>query len=143
MLAPVFAPELLILGAEVSAALAARAAAKSLQRVPRLALGREPPNGETIWTRRGRGVHAIKAESVNQKPGWDAEFRMPTKDGRTIRPDVGAPQRNPADPNERFLMDWKPNTPTGRAAGARKAKRYQEQTGNKTRTIYYDPKDFR
>ncbi|WP_332765495.1 hypothetical protein [Phenylobacterium sp.] len=39
-------------------------------------------------------------------------------------------------------MELKPNTPSGRAAAARAAKKYETETGNKTRSIYYDPKDF-
>jgi hypothetical protein len=51
-------------------------------------------------------------------------------------------QRNPADLTERYYLELKPNTPTGRAAAARAAKRYFDATGRPVRPIYYDPKDF-
>jgi hypothetical protein len=59
-----------------------------------------------------------------------------------MRPDVRAPALNPADPTIRHQLDLKPDTPSGRAAGARAVKRYTSATNNKTRVIYYDPKDF-
>ena len=40
---------------------------------------------------------------------------------------------------ERRFMELKPNTPSGRATGARQAKRYREQLGMKGKVIYYDP----
>jgi len=36
----------------------------------------------------------------------------------------------------------KPNTPTGGKAGELAVGRYEEQTGNRTRVIYYNPKDY-
>lgn len=39
-------------------------------------------------------------------------------------------------------MELKPNTPSGRRAAAKAVARYTLETGNKTRPIYYDPKDF-
>jgi len=36
----------------------------------------------------------------------------------------------------------KPNPPTGRKAGAKAERKYLKETGRKTRTIFYDPKDF-
>lgn len=39
-------------------------------------------------------------------------------------------------------MELKPNTPSGRRAAARAVRRYEEDTKNKTRAIFYDPKDF-
>lgn len=67
---------------------------------------------------------------------------MQGKDGRTYRPDVAAPARNPEEPDARYQMELKPDTPTGRRAAKRVVKRYEQQTGNKTRPVYYDPKDY-
>lgn len=53
------------------------------------------------------------------------------KDGRFHQPDV-------ITPGGRFL-ELKPNTPSGRAAGQRQAKRYREQLRVEGRVIYYDP----
>lgn len=39
------------------------------------------------------------------------------------------------------MRDLKPNTPSGRRAGARAVKKYKEH--GTTRPIYYDPKLFR
>jgi hypothetical protein len=52
-------------------------------------------------------------------------------DGKIHKPDV-------VTPNGRF-MELKPNTPSGRRAGARQAQRYRDQLGMKGRVIYYDP----
>jgi hypothetical protein len=79
---------------------------------------------------------------LDRKPGWDYEPKVKTPDGRLLKPDVGAPVRNPADPERRFQMELEPNTPTGRQAAQRAVKRYERETPNKTRPIYYDPKDY-
>jgi len=52
-------------------------------------------------------------------------------DGKIYKPDV-------VTPNNRIL-ELKPNTPSGRAAGAQQIKTYQEQLGMRGRVIYYDP----
>lgn len=59
-----------------------------------------------------------------------------------LRPDVAAPSRNPIVPERRYQMELKPNTESGRRAGVRAVRRYEDQTGNKTRAIYYNPKDY-
>jgi hypothetical protein len=41
-------------------------------------------------------------------------------------------------PNGRIL-ELKPNTPSGRAAGERQIRNYEEQLGMPGRVIYYDP----
>jgi hypothetical protein len=77
---------------------------------------------------------------VNAKPGWNGEQAVATKNG-LVRPDVRAPARTP-NPDKRFQMELKPDTPTGRRAAAKAVERYTKETGNKTRAIYYDPKNF-
>ena len=81
-------------------------------------------------------------ERLAQKPGWDYEPTPPTVSGRVLKPDVGAPVRNPAKPTTRKQMELKPDTPSGRRAAERAARHYKDETGNQTRGIFYDPKDF-
>jgi hypothetical protein len=59
-----------------------------------------------------------------------------------VKPDVGTPQRDPLNPDKRYYLELKPNTPTGRSAAAKAASRYSVKTGQKVRPIYYDPKDY-
>jgi len=87
--------------------------------------------GESAAAAAGRQAHRELAERVAQKPGWQSEPRLQGADGRFYRPDV-------VTPNGRIL-ELKPNTPSGRAAGARQIRTYQEQLGMRGRVIYYDP----
>jgi hypothetical protein len=79
---------------------------------------------------------------VDLKEGWQYEPKIPVEGGKALRPDTGTPMRTP-DPDKRFYLELKPDTPTGRIAGARAARRYQEASGQKVRVIYYNPKDYR
>ena len=38
-----------------------------------------------------------------------------------------------------YILELKPNTPSGRSAGRSQMRNYQEQLGVKGRVIYYDP----
>ena len=138
------APVAVVAGLEGGAMLLSRFAAPQLPRVILNLTGREPPLrvGDNWATRAGRRAHEALRRRLEQKPGWEYEPKVNAKDGGQHRPDVGAPKRDPADPNKRFQMEYKPNTPTGRRAGARQAKRYRDQTDNRTRVIFYDPKDY-
>jgi hypothetical protein len=138
MAIPALAPAAAVLSAEAAAAIAGRLAAP-LAAGPLALTKRDPvPKVGDHWgTRKGRRAHKALEERLEQKEGWKYEPRYPG-----ARPDVGAPARNPAKPGERYLMELKPNTPSGQRAGAKQIKRYKEQTGNKGRVIYYDPKDF-
>jgi hypothetical protein len=62
-----------------------------------------------------------------------------------MSPDALGPQRNwkPKKKDLRFALELKPNTRSGRAAGARAVKRYTRATGYRTRVVYYDPKTFK
>jgi RHS repeat-associated protein len=80
---------------------------------------------------RGRQAHRELAERVSQKSGWRSEQSLRGADGRLYRPDV-------VTPNNRIL-ELKPNTPSGRAAGARQIRNHEEQLGMPGRVIYYDP----
>jgi hypothetical protein len=51
-----------------------------------------------------------------------------------MRPDAVA--------RERYYLELKPNTPSGRSAGARQIKRYSEGGKRRVRVVYYDPKDY-
>lgn len=76
-------------------------------------------------------AYADLAAKVKQKPGWQSEPVLKGADGKNYQPDV-------VTPSGRF-MELKPNTPSGRATGARQAQRYRDQLGMEGRVIYYEP----
>jgi hypothetical protein len=141
---PPLAAPLVVTGLEGAAAWAARNALPALERAPLQFMEREPylRVGDNWATRAGRRAHAALKERLAQKPGWEYEPKLPRKGQAPYRPDVGAPQRNPLDPSVRRLLELKPDTPTGRAAGARTIERYREITKNPIRLIFYNPEDF-
>jgi hypothetical protein len=92
--------------------------------------------GDSPAAARGRQVHEEFKEKVlakkEQNPGWNEKPRV--KDPITkkeVRPDALTPSGRP--------LELKPNTPSGRAAGARQLKKYEAATGKKGRVLYYDP----
>jgi RHS repeat-associated protein len=87
--------------------------------------------GESAAAAAGRQAHRELAERVAQKPDWRSEPRLVGADGKIYKPDV-------VTPNGRIL-ELKPNTPTGRAAGERQIRTYEEQLGMPGRVIYYEP----
>ena len=87
--------------------------------------------GESAAAAAGRQAHSELAERVLPKPGWQSEPRLLGADGKIYKPDV-------VTPNGRIL-ELKPNTPSGRAAGARQTRNYEEQLGMPGRVIYYEP----
>lgn len=87
--------------------------------------------GESAAAAAGRQAHRELAGRVAQKRGWQSEPRLQGADGRFYRPDV-------VTPNGRIL-ELKPNTPSGRAAGSRQIRIYEEQLGMRGRVIYYKP----
>jgi hypothetical protein len=88
--------------------------------------------GESAATAAGRQAHRELAERVTQKPGWQSEPRLVGADGNVYKPDVVTPGGR--------ILELKPNTPSGRAAGERQVRNYEEQLGMRGRTIYYEPK---
>lgn len=104
---------------------AGRAVANFVERAPYLRVG------DNWATRAGRRAHAALRERVAQKPGWDPEPTITLDDGAIIRPDVRTPVRirgSKPEP-EQFLMELKPNTPSGLKASARAVRKYEELTG--------------
>jgi RHS repeat-associated protein len=87
--------------------------------------------GESAAAAAGRQAHRELAERVAQKRGWRSEPRLQGADGKFYQPDV-------VTANGRIL-ELKPNTPSGRAAGARQISIYEDQLGMPGRVIYYDP----
>lgn len=139
MAVPALAPVVAVAGLE-GAAYVAGGLAPAVARQAPLVLQRADPYlrvGDNWATRVG-----LK-ERVAQKPGWKPEPKVELGDGRILRPDVRTPprMRAPREEPQPFQMELKPNTPSGRAAGARALKKY-EATGVKTRVIYYNPKPF-
>ncbi|TKD12741.1 hypothetical protein [Polyangium fumosum] len=88
--------------------------------------------GETPATKRGREVHEEFKKKVKEKEGegWNPNPRI-KKDGKELRPDALTPNENP--------IELKPNTPTGREAGKRQMKKYEDAYQKKGRVIYYEP----
>ena len=87
--------------------------------------------GESTAAAIGRQAHNDLAARVLQKPGWQSEPRLLGADGKFYKPDV-------VTPNGRIL-ELKPNTPSGHAAGARQIRNYEQQLGMPARVIYYNP----
>ena len=145
MAIPALAPAAVVAAIEAPAFVAARLAAPTVKRVPLRLVEREPylRVGDNYATRAGRRAHDALGQRIAQKPNWGYNQGVPTKDGRTVRPDVRTPLRvrKPGADPDRFQMELKPNTSSGRAAAARALRKY-EATGKKTRAIFYDPKDF-
>ena len=79
----------------------------------------------------GRQAHSDFRQRVESKPGWQSEPRLQGADGKFYKPDA-------LTPNGR-IIELKPNTPSGRLAGARQISSYSKQLGLKGRVIYYDP----
>jgi hypothetical protein len=99
--------------------------------------------GDNWSTRKGMKAHADNQAKVASKPGWDPKPTLERPGKRPLRPDAATPARNPEEPDKRYYLELKPNTPSGRAAAARAVKRYKEVTKNKVRAIYYDPKKIK
>jgi hypothetical protein len=144
MAVPALAPAAAVLGLEAAGMIAARLAPAAVRRAPLQFVQREPyvRVGDNWATRAGRRAHKWLEDTVEAKPGWQYEPKVPRAGQRPLKPDAGTPRRSPAAPEKRCYLELKPDTPTGRAAGARAVKRYQDATGEKARVIYYDPKDF-
>jgi hypothetical protein len=88
--------------------------------------------GESAAAAYGRQAHKELVERVGQKgPGWQSEPRLIGADGKVYKPDVVTPGGR--------ILELKPNTPSGRAAGARQIQNYKEQLKRRGRVIYYDP----
>lgn len=148
MAVPVLAPELAVAGVELAGALGVRGLGNVIARYPEkpLQLVKRDPfrfNGDNRWARIGRQKHAEFRDRVRlkQEQGWDAEKAVQLKDGSYIRPDAMAPVRKPVrtakDVEKRYYIGLKPDTPSGRLAGAREVRNYEKLTGNKARIIYY------
>ena len=88
--------------------------------------------GENAAAATGRQAHKDLAERVAQKPGWQSEPRLVGADGKVYKPDVVTPGGR--------ILELKPNTPSGRSAGARQVQNYEEQLGMRGRVIYYEPR---
>ena len=79
--------------------------------------------------KKGNAAHKALAKKVDAKPNWNSEPTIRGGDGKNYRPDVVTPRGR--------IMELKPNTPSGRAAGRRQAKNYEQQLRRKVRVIYY------
>jgi hypothetical protein len=91
----------------------------------------ERRGGESVAAAKGRQAHKDLAEKVTQKEGWQSEPRLIGADGKVYKPDVVTPSGH--------ILELKPNTPSGRAAGERQIKKYEEQLGMRGKVIYYEP----
>jgi len=86
--------------------------------------------GESSAAAYGRQQHQQLAERVRQKPGWQSQPRLKGADGKEYRPDVVTPKGR--------ILELKPNTPSGRAAGTRQVRNYEKQLGMRGKVIYYN-----
>jgi hypothetical protein len=88
--------------------------------------------GETSATAYGRAQHELLKLRVQLKAdGWLANPRIKGSDGKFYIPDVVTPKG--------FILEFKPNTPSGRRAGERQIRLYETQLQLRGRVIYYDP----
>jgi hypothetical protein len=87
--------------------------------------------GESAAAAAGRQAHRELAERVLQKVGWQSEPRLIGANGNLYKPDIVTPGGR--------ILELKPNTLSGRAAGARQIQTYEEQLGMRGRVIYYEP----
>jgi RHS repeat-associated protein len=87
--------------------------------------------GESAAAAYGRQVHRELAQRVAQKPGWQPAPLMRAPGGKGYRPDVVTPRGR--------ILELKPNTPSGRATGARQVRKYEGELGLRGRVIYYEP----
>jgi hypothetical protein len=98
--------------------------------------------GDNWATRAGRRAHAALKERLAQKPGWDYEPKLPRSGQQPLKPDIGTPRRDPLAPTKRKYIEYKPDSPSGRAAGARALQRYRDATQDPVRLLFYNLKDF-
>lgn len=88
--------------------------------------------GENKAAAAGRQAHKDLRERVEEKGNnWLSEPRLLGADGKYYKPDIVTPSGH--------ILEYKPNTPTGRIAGEQQIKNYQDQLGMRGRVIYYDP----
>jgi hypothetical protein len=90
--------------------------------------------GENAAAARGRQAHEEFKKKVRAKEdkGWRTNPVYEDRaTGKKLIPDARTPNGNP--------IELKPNTPSGRAAGKRQMKKYEEAAKKKGRVIYYDP----
>lgn len=81
----------------------------------------------------GRKRHSELKARAKEKKGWQSEPSLKDpKTGDTVRPDLVTPSGRP--------LEYKPNTPSGRAKGKQQLPAQERATGKKGRVIYYEPK---
>lgn len=143
MAVPALAPVAAVLGLEAGAAIAGRLAPQAVSRAPLVLTERMPylRVGHNWATRAGQRAHKFYKEMAQAKPGWEYEPKVVGPNGKTLKPDLGAPPRT-SDPAVRRYVEVKPNTPSGRAAADKATKKYEEATGQKVGRLLYDPRRF-
>jgi hypothetical protein len=143
MAAPALAPVALATGLALGAGLSARYASRVIPTRPQPPPALRPTRGgDSEAARLGRQIHRAMEARVNSKPGWQAEKLIDIK-GVRIRPDIQAPPRATSKTDGGYIMELKPNTPSGRRAAQGSVERYQRLTQRKTRAIFYGPKSKR
>lgn len=142
--APVLAAPLAVMGLEGAAAWAARSALPEAEQAALQFVERDPylRVGDNWATRAGRRAHAALKERLAQKLGWEYEPKLPREGQRPLKPDMGTPKRDPIDPTKRKYIEYKPDSPSGRAAGARALQKYRDVTRDPVRLLFYNLKDF-
>jgi len=87
--------------------------------------------GENAAAAAGRQAHRDLAERVVRKPGWNSEPRIIGAGGKIYIPDAVTPRGR--------ILELKPNTASGKAAGARQIKQYSVQMDARVGLITYPP----
>lgn len=97
--------------------------------------GRGMQNAKTkAAVKDGNAQHSALKQKVNAKPGWKSEpQKVDATNGQILKPDVETPSGN--------LIELKPKTTSGIKQGKIQQKKYQNGTGQKTRVVYYKPKN--
>jgi len=141
---PALAPPLVALGLGAAgewatgemAPRAGQAVANFIEKDPYLRVG------DNWATRAGRRAHAALKERLAQKEGWEYEPKLARPGEPPLKPDLGTPKRNPQLPDKRMYGELKPDSPSGRTAGARALKKYQALTDDYIRLFLYNLKGF-
>jgi hypothetical protein len=83
---------------------------------------------------KGNAAHEDFSNKAKAK-GWDVTPTLKDpQTGKNVRPDAVTRSGKP--------VELKPNTPSGKAKGAKQLPKYERATGQKGRVVTYDPSNY-